>query len=66
MTFELGLFDITRVIEVNLSDEPLPNLKVNTTATFLHAVVSKDNNIPSQAGSDLLGALRRVVNLLQF
>ncbi len=87
MTFELGLFDITRDnvaipnpanpsgfyslvtgqqhshgIEVNLSGEALPNLKVNATATFLHAVVSKDDNVPSQAGSDLLGAPRRVYN----
>ena len=87
MTFELGLFDITRDnvaipnpanpsgfyslvtgqqhshgIEVNLGGEPLPNLKVNAVATFLHAVVSKDSNVPSQAGSDLLGAPRRVYN----
>ncbi|WP_424360782.1 TonB-dependent receptor [Methylocystis parvus] len=87
MTFELGLFDVTRDnvaianpanpsgfyslvtgqqhshgVEVNLSGEPLPNLKVNATATFLHAVVSKDDNVPSQAGSDLLGAPRRVYN----
>jgi iron complex outermembrane recepter protein len=88
MTFELGLFDITRDnvaipnpanpsgfyslvtgqqhshgIEVNLGGEPLHNLKVNATATFLHAVVSKDENVPSQAGSDLLGAPRRVYNV---
>jgi iron complex outermembrane recepter protein len=87
MTFELGLFDITRDnvtipnpanpsgfysvvtgqqhshgVEVNLGGEPLPNLKVNAVATFLHAVVSKDDNVPSQAGSDLLGAPRRVYN----
>jgi iron complex outermembrane recepter protein len=87
MTFELGLFDITRDnvaipnpanpsgfyslvtgqqhshgIEVNLGGEPIRNLKINAVATFLHAVVSKDENAPSQAGSDLLGAPRRVYN----
>jgi len=88
MTFELGLFDITRDnvaianpanpsgfyslvtgqqhshgVEVNLGGEPITNLKINAAATFLHAVVSKDDNAPSQAGSDLLGAPRRVYNL---
>lgn len=47
-------------IEVNLGGEILPNLKINAVATFLHALVSKDDNIPSQQGSDLLGAPRRV------
>jgi iron complex outermembrane receptor protein len=85
MSFEVGLFDITRDnvaipnpanpsgfysvvtgqqhshgIEVNLGGEILPNLKINAVATFLHALVSKDDNIPSQQGSDLLGAPRRV------
>ncbi|MBG0794065.1 TonB-dependent receptor [Methylocystis sp. H62] len=85
MSFEVGLFDITRDnvaipnpanpsgfysvvtgqqhshgIEVNLGGEILPNLKINAVATFLHALVSKDDNIPSQEGSDLLGAPRRV------
>jgi iron complex outermembrane receptor protein len=85
MSFEVGLFDITRDnvaipnpanpsgfysvvtgqqhshgIEVNLGGEILPNLKINAAATFLHALVSKDDNIPSQQGSDLLGAPRRV------
>ncbi|MFZ3181202.1 MAG: TonB-dependent receptor [Methylocystis silviterrae] len=49
-------------IEVNLGGEPLPNLKITSAATFLHAVVSKDSNTPSQKGSDLLGAPRRVYN----
>ncbi len=85
MSFEVGLFDITRDnvaipnpanpsgfysvvtgqqhshgIEVNLGGEILPNLKIHGAATFLHALVSKDDNIPSQQGSDLLGAPRRV------
>ncbi len=85
MSFEVGLFDVTRDnvaipnpanpsgfysvvtgqqhshgIEVNLGGEILPNLKINAVATFLHALVSKDDNIPSQQGSDLLGAPRRV------
>lgn len=47
-------------IEVNLAGEILPNLRVAATATFLHALVTKDSNVPSQAGSDLLGAPRRV------
>ena len=50
-------------VEVNLGGEILPNLKVNGAATFLHALVSKDDNIPSQKGSDLLGAPRRVYNV---
>jgi iron complex outermembrane recepter protein len=87
MTFEVGLFDVTRDnvaianpanpsgfysvvtgqqhshgIEFNIGGEILPNLQVNAVATFLHAVVSKDANIPSQQGSDLLGAPRRVYN----
>ncbi|NUJ80410.1 TonB-dependent receptor [Methylocystis sp. FS] len=49
-------------VEVNLGGEILPNLKINAAATFLHALVSKDDNIPSQRGSDLLGAPRRVYN----
>jgi len=85
MSFEVGLFDITRDnvaipnpanpsgfysvvtgrqhshgIEVNLGGEILPNLKIHGAATFLHALVSKDDNVPSQQGSDLLGAPRRV------
>lgn len=88
MTFEVGLFDVTRDnvaiyspanpsgfyylvtgqqhshgIEVNLGGEILRNLKINGVATFLHALVSKDANTPSQQGSDLLGAPRRVYNL---
>jgi iron complex outermembrane receptor protein len=88
MTFEVGLFDVTRDnvairdpsnpsgfyslvtgqqhshgIEVNVGGEVLPNLKVNAVATFLHAVVSKDSNTPSQQGGDLLGAPRRVYNV---
>ena len=42
-------------VEVNLVGEVLPNLKVNVVATFLHAVVSKDDNVPSQLGGDLKG-----------
>jgi iron complex outermembrane receptor protein len=49
-------------IEVNLGWEMLPNFKINAVATLLHALVSKDDNIPSQQGSDLLGAPRRVYN----
>jgi iron complex outermembrane receptor protein len=47
-------------LEVNIGGEILPNLRVAGAATFLHALVTKDSNIPSQAGSDLLGAPRRV------
>lgn len=50
-------------IEANLGGEVLQNLKVNAAATFLHAVVSKDSNTPSQEGGDLLGAPRRVYNV---
>jgi iron complex outermembrane receptor protein len=87
MSFEVGLFDITRDnvaipnpanpsgfysvvtgqqhshgIEINFGWEISPNLKIKSAATFLHAVVSKDSNTPSQKGSDLLGAPRRVYN----
>ncbi|WP_255609286.1 TonB-dependent siderophore receptor [Methylosinus sp. Sm6] len=48
--------------EVNVSVEPLPGLKATAAATFLHAQVTKDSNTPSQVGSDLLGAPRRVYN----
>jgi iron complex outermembrane receptor protein len=50
-------------IEVNVGGEILPNLRVNGVATFLHALVSKDDNVPTQQGSDLLGAPRRVYSL---
>ncbi|MCX7898548.1 MAG: TonB-dependent receptor [Methylocystis sp.] len=50
-------------VEVNVGAEILPNLQVNGVATFLHAVVTKDANAPSQAGSDLLGAPRRVYSI---
>ena len=88
LTFEVGLFDITRNhvaipnpanpsgfyslvtgqqhshgVEVNLAAEILPNLRVSGVATFLHALVTKDSNEPSQKGSDLLGAPRRVYNV---
>lgn len=88
MTFEVGLFDVTRNhvaipnpanpsgfysvvtgqqhshgVEINFGGEILPNLHVNSVATFLHAVVSKDSNIPSQKGSDLLGAPRRTYSI---
>ncbi|HEY8261508.1 MAG TPA: TonB-dependent receptor [Methylosinus sp.] len=47
-------------VEVNLAAEPLPGLKASAVGTFLHAQVTKDSNIRSQLGSDLLGAPRRV------
>lgn len=47
-------------VEINVGGEILPNLRVTGVATFLHALVTKDSNTPSQAGSDLLGAPRRV------
>lgn len=50
-------------IEANVGGEILPNLKINAAATFLHALVTKDANVPSQKGSDLLGAPRRVYNV---
>jgi iron complex outermembrane receptor protein len=50
-------------IEVNLGGEILPNLIIKGAATFLHAIVSKDSSVPSQLGSDLLGAPRRVYNV---
>jgi iron complex outermembrane receptor protein len=49
-------------VEANVSVEPLPGLKASAAATFLHAQVTKDANTPSQVGSDLLGAPRRVYN----
>ncbi len=39
------------------------SFSVGLAATFLHALVTQDSNTPSQAGSDLLGAPRRVFNL---
>jgi iron complex outermembrane receptor protein len=50
-------------LEVNVGGEILPNLSVFGAATFLHALVTKDSNIPSQTGSDLLGAPRRVYSV---
>lgn len=50
-------------IEVNVGGEILPNLKINGVATFLHALVTRDSNVPSQAGSDLLGAPRRMYSI---
>lgn len=50
-------------VEINVGGEILPNLRIAGVATFLHAVVTKDSNIPSQKGSDLLGAPRRVYSL---
>ncbi|WP_036291496.1 TonB-dependent siderophore receptor [Methylosinus sp. PW1] len=50
-------------VEFNLSGEILPGLQASGAATFLHAVVAKDSNVPSQAGSDLLGAPRRVFSV---
>jgi iron complex outermembrane receptor protein len=50
-------------IELKAGGEILPHLKVNAVVTLLHAIVSKDENVPSQAGSDLLGAPRRIYSL---
>jgi iron complex outermembrane receptor protein len=50
-------------LEVNVGGEILSNLRVFGAATFLHALVTKDSNIPSQTGSDLLGAPRRVYSV---
>jgi iron complex outermembrane recepter protein len=50
-------------VEVNVGGEILPNLRVSGAATFLHALVTKDSNIPSQTDSDLLGAPRRVYSV---
>jgi iron complex outermembrane receptor protein len=50
-------------VEANVSAEILPHLRVTAAMTFLHALVTKDSNTPSQLGSDLLGAPRRVYNL---
>jgi iron complex outermembrane receptor protein len=50
-------------VEFNVSAELIPNLRATGAATFLHAVVTKDTNTPSQAGSDLLGAPRRVFSV---
>ncbi|MBG0811035.1 TonB-dependent receptor [Methylosinus sp. H3A] len=50
-------------VEFNLSGEILPGLQASGAATFLHAVVAKDSNVPTQAGSDLLGAPRRVFSV---
>lgn len=50
-------------VEINLGCEVPPNLQIDAVATFLRALVSKDDNVPSQQGSDLLGAPRGVYNL---
>ncbi len=50
-------------VEANIGAEILPNLRMTAAMTFLHALVTKDSNTPSQVGSDLLGAPRRVYNL---
>jgi iron complex outermembrane recepter protein len=50
-------------IEASASAQVTPNLRVGVAATFLHALVTEDSNTPSQKGSDLLGALRRVFNI---
>lgn len=49
-------------VEVNFGGEILPNLRISAAATFLLALVTKDSNTPSQKGSDLLGAPRRVTS----
>ncbi|MFO1125520.1 MAG: hypothetical protein U1E25_09725 [Methylocystis sp.] len=48
-------------IEVNLGGEILPNLQINAVATFLHALVSKDDNILA-TGQRPLGRARRIYN----
>lgn len=50
-------------VEFNFAVEPFPGLKANGAATFLHALVTKDSNINSQVGGDLLGAPRRVYSV---
>lgn len=50
-------------VEASGSARLLPNFRIGVAATFLHTVVSKDSNTPSQRGSDLLGAPRRIFNL---
>ena len=50
-------------VEVSANIQVISNLRIGIAATYLHALVSKDSNIPSQQGSDLLGAPRRVYNL---
>ena len=50
-------------VETSVSAQVLPNLRVGVAGTFLHALVTYDFNIPSQAGSDLLGAPRRVYSI---
>lgn len=50
-------------VEVNLNGDVTDNLNVTASATFLHALVTKDSNPDSQLGSDLLGAPRRVYNI---
>ncbi|WP_363345920.1 TonB-dependent receptor domain-containing protein [Methylocystis echinoides] len=50
-------------IEANVTAQFTPNLRLTAGATFLHALVTKDDNVPSQQGSDLLGAPRRVYNV---
>ena len=50
-------------VEVGLGAHPNANLRLGLAATFLHAVVSRDSNTPSQAGNDLLGGPRRVFNM---
>jgi iron complex outermembrane recepter protein len=50
-------------VEASAIAQVLPNLRIGVATTFLHALVTKDSNIPSQEGSDLLGAPRRVYNI---
>jgi iron complex outermembrane receptor protein len=50
-------------VEANANFQLLRNLRVGVAATILHALVTKDSNTPSQKGSDLLGAPRRVFNI---
>lgn len=50
-------------VEASARFQLTANLRAGVSGTFLHALVTQDSNLPSQAGSDLLGAPRRVYNL---
>lgn len=50
-------------VEASVAAQVTPNLRFGAAATLLHALVTNDSNTPSQKGSDLLGAPRRVYNL---
>lgn len=50
-------------VEASARWKATENLTFSVAATWLHAIVSRDSNTPTQQGSDLLGAPRRVCNL---